>query len=226
VQFAPPDPSLGVFETLLARGGRVQALDEHLQRLADSVAELYGARLPADLGSRVRAVAHADSAARRIRIDAVPVGELRIELTSSAPPDRAELQCHPVVMPGGLGCHKWVDRRLVERLGRDGSVPLLVDSDGELLEAASANVWLVEDGQLLTPPADGRILPGVTRAMLLELDPVAREEPITIARAKAAQALFVTSALRHAIPIGIDRPARAIARIATIREALSTGAWS
>jgi para-aminobenzoate synthetase / 4-amino-4-deoxychorismate lyase len=226
VQFAQPDPSLGVFETLLARGGRTQALDEHLQRLAASVTELYGARLPADLASRVRAVASTDPAVRRIRIDAIPAGELRIHLTSSTPPDRANLQCHPVVVPGGLGRHKWVDRRLVESLSRDGSVPLLVDSNGELLEAGSANVWLIEDGQLLTPPADGRILPGVTRAMLLELDPTAREEPITVARAQAAQALFVTSALRHAIPIGIDGPARTTARIATVRDALSTGAWS
>ena len=39
---APPDPALGVFETLLVRDGTAQALDAHLARLAASVADLYG----------------------------------------------------------------------------------------------------------------------------------------------------------------------------------------
>ena len=107
-----------------------------------------------------------------------------------------------------------------------GALPLLVDSNGELLEAARANVWLIEDGHLVTPPADGRILPGVTRAMLLGLHRDAREEPITVARAKAADTMFLTSALRHAVAAGIDGPGRTPPELATIREALSTSAWS
>jgi para-aminobenzoate synthetase / 4-amino-4-deoxychorismate lyase len=223
---APPDPALGVFETLLARGGRVQALDAHLRRLAGSVAELYRAGLPTDLRSRVRALAEGNPGPRRLRIDAIPADELRIELTTSPAPGNAGLCCHPVVVPGGLGRHKWVDRRLVDSLARDGGVPLLVDSNGELLEATWANVWLIEDGQLVTPPADGRILPGVTRAMLLELHPTAREEPITVARAQSAEAVFLTSALRHAVAAGIDGPGRTPPELAAIHEALSTSAWS
>lgn len=226
MQPGPPDPSLGVFETLLARAGRVQALDAHLQRLSDSVAKLYGSTLPADLTERVRALAENDPRPRRLRVRAIPAHELLIELTSSTPPGSTGVTCHPVVVSGGLGPHKWVDRRLVDGLGRDGSVPLLIDSDGELLEAAWANVWLIEDGQLLTPPADGRILPGVTRALLLALDPAAREGPITLARARAADAVFLTSALRHAVAVGIDAPARATPQLAEIREALRASAWS
>jgi para-aminobenzoate synthetase / 4-amino-4-deoxychorismate lyase len=226
MQPAPPDPTLGVFETLLARDGRVQALDAHLQRLAGSVAELYELTLPSDLRSRVRALAASDHGTRRLRIDAIPAGELRVELTSSPLPSNAGLRCHPVVVPGGLGRHKWADRRLVDGLARHGGVPLLIDADGELLEAAWANVWLIEDGHLVTPPADGRILPGVTRAMLLELRRDARQDPITLARAKAADTMFLTSALRHAVAAGIDGPARTPPELATICQALSTSAWS
>jgi para-aminobenzoate synthetase / 4-amino-4-deoxychorismate lyase len=228
MQPAPPDPSLGVFETVLARGGRVQALDAHLERLAGSIAELYGAALPANLRRRVQALAERDPGSRRLRIDAIPAAELRIELTSSplAEDAGAVVLCHPVVVPGGLGRHKWIDRRLVNWLGQDGSVPLLVDSGGELLEAASANVWLIEDGRLVTPPADSRILPGVTRAMLLELRHEAREEPITIARAQSAQALFVTSALRHALPAMLGDKPGDIEAVAKIRGALGAGGWS
>lgn len=226
MQPAPPDPALGVFETLLVRDGRVQALDAHLQRLAGSVAELYGAALPTGLRSRVRALAEGNPEPRRLRIDAIPADELRLELTTSPLTGHAGVRCHPVVVPGGLGRHKWVDRRLVDSLARDEGVPLLVDSNGELLEATLANVWLIEDGQLVTPPADGRILPGVTRAMLLELHPTAREEPITVARAQSAEALFLTSALRHAVAAGIDGPGRTPPELAMIHEALSTSAWS
>ncbi len=56
------------------------------------------------------------------------------------------------------------------RSGRE-QAPLLVDADGTVLEAAWGNVWVLEGDALLTPPADGRILPGVTRSLLLELAP-------------------------------------------------------
>jgi branched-subunit amino acid aminotransferase/4-amino-4-deoxychorismate lyase len=95
-----------------------------------------------------------------------------------------------------------------------------------VLEAAWGNVWLLEDhGRLLTPPADGRILPGVTRALLLELAPSlgleAREEPITIERARAAPIVFVTSAIRLAVPAGLaGLPASPGAPVDRIRSAL------
>ncbi len=70
-------------------------------------------------------------------------------------------------------------------------MPLLVDADGSVLEAAWGNFWLLEGDALVTPPADGRILPGVTRALLLELAPAlglhAREQPITLQRAETGR---------------------------------------
>ena len=45
-------------------------------------------------------------------------------------------------------------------------MPLLVDLDGLVLEASRANVVIREGDRLITPPLDGRILPGVTRAAL------------------------------------------------------------
>ncbi len=223
MQLASPDPSLGVFETVLARGGRVQALDAHLERLAGSVAELYGLALPDGLRSQIRALGAGDPGPRRLRIDAIPADELRIELTSSPLPDSAGagVRCRPVVVPGGLGHHKWRDRRLLDGLDADGHVPLLIDSGGELLEAAWANVWLIEDGRLLTPPADGRILPGVTRAKLFELRSQAREEPVTLARARSAQALFLTSALRHAVVATLGEHLVQAGEVTEIRAALS-----
>jgi branched-subunit amino acid aminotransferase/4-amino-4-deoxychorismate lyase len=82
--------------------------------------------------------------------------------------------------------------------------------------------------RLITPPADGRILPGVTRVMLLGLAPqlglTVAEEPISLARLRDADAIFLTSSLRHAVPavLGEERPRPDTTdRIKTIREALA-----
>jgi para-aminobenzoate synthetase/4-amino-4-deoxychorismate lyase len=120
----------------------------------------------------------------------------------------------PWTLPGGLGPHKWVDRRLVDAASaRLAATPLLVEPDGEVLEAAFANVWVLEGRRLTTPPADGRLLGGVTRARLLELAPrldfEASESPLSLDRLAQADSVFLTSALRMAIPGMLENGARA-----------------
>ena len=82
-------------------------------------------------------------------------------------------------------------------------MPLLVDTNGDVLEASFANVWLLEQGRLITPPADGRLLPGVTRALLMALGSLSgldvRVEPVSLQRARAAAQVFLTSSVRHAV---------------------------
>jgi para-aminobenzoate synthetase/4-amino-4-deoxychorismate lyase len=119
----------------------------------------------------------------------------------------------PFALPGGLGAHKWRDRRLLGALAQvaDGAVPVLVDTDGQVLEAAYANIWLVEGPELITPPADGRILPGTTRAALLEAEPSAREEAFDLARLEQAGAVFLTSSISGRHPARLAR--RALARV-------------
>ena len=46
---------------------------------------------------------------------------------------------------------------------------LLVDGEGQIFEGATSNVFLVRAGGLITPPAEGDILPGVLRAKVEEL---------------------------------------------------------
>jgi para-aminobenzoate synthetase/4-amino-4-deoxychorismate lyase len=118
------------------------------------------------------------------------------------------LVLEPYALPGGLGPHKWRDRGLLDVLSglRPGTVPLLVDTDGLVLEAAYANVWIVEGEELITPPADGRILPGTTAAVLLADEPGAREEPIDLERLASADSLFLTSSVSGWLPARLRRP--------------------
>ena len=101
-------------------------------------------------------------------------------------------------MPGGIGAHKWIDRRLLDALDEQiaPALPLLVDLDGYVLESWGANVFArLSGGALVTPPLDGRILPGVARARLLSVHTDAREERLTLEALLAADEVFLTSAL-------------------------------
>jgi len=46
---------------------------------------------------------------------------------------------------------------------------LLLTTHGEVAEASSSNLFWIENGSVCTPPLAGTILPGVTRAMVLEI---------------------------------------------------------
>jgi para-aminobenzoate synthetase/4-amino-4-deoxychorismate lyase len=203
-----PDPALGVFETVLVEDGRPVALERHLGRLAASVAELYGAALPATVLAGAYAAAAEATGRSRMRVLADADGAVRITVSPAGPPAAGPVALEPFTLPGGVGAHKWRDRSLLDALAalRPGTVPLLVDTDGLVLEAAFANVWIVEDDALITPPADGRMLPGVTRAALLAADDDAREEPIDLDRLASADALFLTSSISGRLPARLRRP--------------------
>ena len=154
-----------MFDTLLVQDGRPVELERHVTRLAASVGELYGAALPPTLAAAAHAAATeaaSQGGRARLRIDADRDGTVRITVSPARARPEQPLLLEPFSLPGGLGDHKWRDRRLLDALSalRPGAVPLLVDTDGFVLEAAYANVWIVEGDALITPPADGPDPPG------------------------------------------------------------------
>lgn len=203
-----PDPRLGVFETMLVRKGEVLEAGRHLDRLAGSLERLYGAVRPAGLPAEVGSAA-AGIELGRLRLSAAPTGSrIRIELATEAldpsivfPRRGVALRTRTVA--GGLGPDKLIDRPLGNRPAT-GAGALVVDQ-GEALEAAWANLFVVRGGVLRTPPADGRILPGVTRAAVIELAqeldlPVA-EEAVPTADLPAAEEVFLTNSIRGVEPV-------------------------
>jgi para-aminobenzoate synthetase/4-amino-4-deoxychorismate lyase len=206
LEFGPrPDPAQGVFETVLVERSRPLHLDAHLERLAASVRTLYGSELPPGTRSRAIAAATATSTRGALRILAEADGSIALSVTSAPVRPEKPMFLEAFALPGGLGSHKWRDRRLLQALAccQPGAVPLLIDTDGQVLEAAHANIWLVEGEALLTPPDDGRILPGVTRATLLRSNRLAREEPFDLERMASAERIFLTSSIRGRHPARI-----------------------
>jgi para-aminobenzoate synthetase/4-amino-4-deoxychorismate lyase len=203
-----PDPALGVLETILVQDGSPRHLDPHLNRLARSLSRLYGVSPPPNLRRRLIAAA-ATLGRGALRLRATRDGG--IEMATEPVLRRATPVClRPFTLPGGLGEHKWADRRLLDALAALGPTPLLVDSDGSVLEAAWGNVWIREAGCLLTPPADGRILAGLTRGSMLEDGekgrPCAREEPIDLERLIDAEAILISASLAGLVPAGLASP--------------------
>jgi para-aminobenzoate synthetase / 4-amino-4-deoxychorismate lyase len=209
---ARPDPAAGVFETVRVERGAALFLADHLARLRASVRALYGADLRDELDACVAdALGTApDDAALRLRVLATPSSEAAVHLEAGLSPlgpaaERTAVPLRTWTLPGGLGAHKWTDRRGIDAAaGRLDATPLIVEPGAEVLEAGWGNVWALEGTRLLTPPTDGRILPGVTRARLLglarELGLQAAEERLSLERLARADAILLTSALRLAVP--------------------------
>ena len=216
---ARPDPVAGVLETILVRDGVAIAMEAHLARLADAATALYGVALPDALPALVRHTALEQGGPCRLRVLLDPGGEIGLQVAPLPAPGDGTQRLLALVVPGGLGDRKWRDRQLIDalddRAAELGAVPLLVDLDGGVLETTRANVLAWIDGTLVTPPLDGRILPGVTRARALawarELGIPVAERPLELAELGAADAVLTTGALRGLQPVTAlaDRPVSA-----------------
>jgi para-aminobenzoate synthetase/4-amino-4-deoxychorismate lyase len=187
-----PDPALGVFETLLVEDGEAAELDAHLARLERSLRVLYATDLDPGLARRAREAAAACDSPARMRITfsggAVDVHTAALVPGATHPDAIAELT--PIVLPGGLGAHKWNDRRILDAVSGEA---LIVDLGGEVLEAGAGAIVIAEGERLVSPPADGRVLPSVTLAAW----PGVAREPLTLDRMAAADEVLVVSAIRR-----------------------------
>ncbi len=194
-----PDAALGVIETILVRDGGPVRLAEHLARLRASCATL-GLSLPPGLEESIlRATAGAGHGGIRVAVDAAGVN-----LSVRSAPRATAMALTPVALPGGLGAHKWADRRLIDELSTTGSTPLFCDLDGSVLEAGYAAVLVVIGTDLLAPALDGRLLASVSRGHALAAAPRAGLQtvirPFTLDEVRAADAIVLTSSLRGPHP--------------------------
>lgn len=78
---------------------------------------------------------------------------------------------------------------------------LMQNTRGAVAEAASANIFAVsEDGAILTPPVSDGLLPGITRAVVMELAEVTEVSMMPDCLA-AAREVFLTNSLMEIMPV-------------------------
>lgn len=95
-----------------------------------------------------------------------------------------------------------IAKELAAEVGADEALRL--GPDGDVVEGATSNLFVVRDGAVATPPLAG-VLPGITRGHVLrtcaELGIVATERVLALAEVRAAEEIFVTSAVRGVVAV-------------------------
>lgn len=94
-------------------------------------------------------------------------------------------------------------RMEAEDAGADDA--LFLDAEGHVVEATQANVFVIHQGKLLTPPLTVGCLPGATRTALMKLAPtvglVAQERALTVADLLAMEEAFLSSSVTELAPV-------------------------
>jgi branched-chain amino acid aminotransferase len=209
----------GVFETIRVQGGQAMHLAQHLARLRAGAAVLgipVGWR-DAVLGQAIAAVTEAaglGDAAARLTLTrgpasrgVLPPGEPHPTmlvtagaLPPPAPPAQAIIaastrrnQESPLSRIKSLNyLDNIIARREAAARGVDDAI--LLDTRGRLAESTAANLFVVLNGTILTPPLGDGALPGITRARLLAAG-LARERTLLPADLSRAAAGFLTNSL-------------------------------
>ena len=207
----------GVFETVKVVDGVPFALRRHLERLARSAA---GLGLPEPDVTEVRTAcaavtAQAPVGLHRLRITYTggvsPLGSERgdagptlvVAMAPASPP--AETTAVAVVPwprneRGALAGLKTTSygenvKALARAAELGGSEAIFADTKGRLSEGTGSNIFVVADGELLTPSLATGCLAGITRELVLEWTG-ARQVEMPLDVLNSADEIFVTSSIR------------------------------
>jgi branched-chain amino acid aminotransferase len=222
-----------VFETVRTYGGEPFALAEHLARLERSAARV-GIAMPipaADFGMEIRVAVRAarnpESYARAMLTrGSGPVGldpalagaPLRVVLVEPLAPLPAALYRDGIAVVtvrteraadaargAKVGNYLASLLALKDAKARGAQEALILDAAGHVVEGTTSNVFLVRGGAISTPPEQASLLPGITRAHLIEiaaeLGHPLRQEDLTPQDLTAASEVFISSSLREVLPV-------------------------
>lgn len=221
----------GVYEVIPVYGGRLFRLAHHLKRLHDSLAgvridrPLDAAALSRMLEELVVRNGGGDQAvylkvtrgADIKRDHAFPAGVKPTLFAMStplpAPRDLArESGAAAITLPDirwqlcNIKAITLLPNVLLRQQAIDaGSTEAILINAGLAIEGAASNLFIVQDGTLITPPNSTALLPGITRDLVLELaaDNAIpwREADITAAALRAADEVWLTSSTREITPV-------------------------
>lgn len=82
---------------------------------------------------------------------------------------------------------------------------IMLNHQGFVTEGTTSNIWMVKNGEFITPPLEAGLLSGITRKTLIELAHVhslrVREKNITPKELTEADEVFLTSSTKLIVPI-------------------------
>jgi branched-chain amino acid aminotransferase len=214
---------LGLFETMLARHGRVVFADFHLTRFQESGKRLgWSLDFPdlREISAELLTRNGLDNGNARLRLTATagrgPANDLTrgtdaLMWLAAFPAVEISTAMSVCLSPwprnersplAGLKTACYAENVFAldhaRRLGFDET--LILNTAGKLCEFATANLFLVRNGTVLTPSLDSGCLPGIGRQVILDLA-TGKERTLTMSDLDAADEIFLTSATRGPVPV-------------------------
>ncbi len=221
----------GLFETMRARSGIVFRLDAHLDRLCIG-ARILGIPIPPMLRDHVASSARAAFAAgyahASVRLTVTrgpappglappphPAPTVALAISPLSAPEAprpivaamASARRNEYALTSGIKTLSYTESVLaLTQAKADGADDaIFLDTAGHISEATASNLFAHIDGTLVTPPLGCAVLPGITRAAVLELAPAlgiaTSEREMTEPELAAASEIFLTSSIREIAPL-------------------------
>ena len=216
-----------VYEVIIASGGRIFALEEHLARLARSLAAVlitnpFSESEWSDLLNRL--VTDNGGGEQSIYVQVTRgVAEREHGFPSGVTPTVFAM-CRPLNVKAGvervntvvLADNRWLrcdikaTALLPNILLRNqaiaaGAYEAILIRDELVTEGSASNVFVVHGGRVTTPPLSALMLPGVSRALLIDVlqggDVVVDEAPVTVAMLRNADEVWLSSTTRDLVAV-------------------------
>lgn len=220
----------GVYEVIPAYGGKTLRFEHHMQRLQNSLDAVRIKnplsneqwkniidKLLSEKGTQdqyiymhiTRGVASRD---HRFPEQVEPTVFVMSSILSSADPELLKTGVHAITLDDirwkycNIKAIALLPNILLRQQAVDkGAVEAILIREGTITEGAASNVFIVSNGILKTPPKDQKLLPGITRDLVVELAemhniPVA-EVAITEEEFLAADEIWLTSSTKEILAV-------------------------
>ncbi|MGF1603545.1 MAG: aminotransferase class IV [Thermosynechococcaceae cyanobacterium] len=224
-----------VYEVVRTFRGNLFGLQEHLDRLRQSAAYLYmevpwsDAEVQAEVERTLQAATWLESYVRIVvsrgtetTISLQPSAELQPNLLIVI----SEISPTPTLSEQGvhllIGQRRRTDQRALSPAAKTGNYlnnilalleaqqqgaddALLLNTEGQVTEATTSNLWIVKAGVVYTPPVEVGLLKGITRHFLLQImaqhQIPCQETVLMPADLETAEEAFLSSSVRLIMPV-------------------------
>lgn len=220
----------GVYEVIPVYGGRPFRLAHHLERLQNSL-DAIGIRNPLSdtrWGEVIGYIVEANGGGDQSVYLQVTRGVARrdhsfpentpptvfVMSSELVAPDAAQVErgIEAVTLQDirWLSCHIKAISLLPNVLFRQAAIDAganeaILLRDGKATEGAASNLFMVKDGIIVTPPKSSKLLPGITRDLVVELAHRhgldCTERDIDEAELREADEIWITSSTKEVVPV-------------------------
>lgn len=225
----------GVFEGIRSYAGRAFELDAHVKRLFESAHSIRlaipwtAAQVKKAVNDTLKANAVRDGYIRVVVTRGVgylgldpskcdqPTMFVIADQISLYPPQwyhdgmpvitAATIRNHPNAMPPRVKSLNYLNNILAKLEARDAGVfeAIMLNHEGLVAECTGDNIFIVKDGELLTPPISAGVLVGITQRFVMKLARkaglVVREINLTRHDLYSADECFLTGTAAEVIPV-------------------------